>query len=304
MLRGILSHIIITAYGVKNEQKNDEYTLGLDEAIKCRSLFSRGKYDEFEELFLQLNSDNLTQVIDCISLSFNGSKLMDYFQAGKNKNIANLILGAFYNHQAWRIRTHGYAKDVSDEQAFGFYEFQEKSSERLFAVDELTSSLFIEAQSRLIRYSTGMGRIKDAKLFYRQVMEKAPENLWAHLHYCEVIQPKWGGNLGLISDLMDEIKLKRSIIQYIVELKLLLDSFTLGENYFGGSMEDLKVLSKRRLKEIDKAVSTNPPTSIHRYILYCYLYALADDVGNTRLTIKNSKKMEGYLTLYPYGVIR
>ncbi len=280
-----------------------DYAFGLKEAIDIRKRLKNKQYAEAEALIAKLNADNLTQVVDCVTLSLEEEQLLEWDRRAQNKNISHLFLGVYYNHQAWLARSYGFAKDVSAAQRLGFHEYQEKSREMLMLVED-SSLLGIETDARLIRYFMGNGELGQSRKYFKKVMKQDSDNLWAHLRYAEVIQPKWGGNLDLIADLRKLVASKRPLIRQVVELKLLSDSFTISQNYSGGTMEELAAEAAQKILEIDKEVSTHPPNSIHKYVVYNYLYAVAGDLGNSRMEHKYLNKMNDYYTLYPFGIMK
>lgn len=303
-MKNFICPLIFGFYKIKNYQQNKHYTLGLEEAVRAKQLLSKNRFSDLEQLILNLDTDNLTLVIDSLALSSKVTSLDSYLDKVQNKDTANLLLGTHYLHEAWKARSHSYARNVSQKQIELFYHYQYLARQQLEAIFPLNSLVSIEAQARLIRTKMGDSDFEAAQNHYRFVMSQSPDHLWAHLHYCEIIQPKWGGNLDLIHEFILELKQKRPIIQYVAELKLIMDSFILNQNYFGGNLFQLQRLALSRLEVIDKEVSQNPHNSIHRYIIYNYLYLIADTLNQNWISIKSCKKMQGFRTLYPFGVIR
>lgn len=284
----------------KIKKENEYYSFGLISALNTKKLIIKNKYHEAETLIKSLNSDDLTQVLDYIALSSNETVLLNWLNESKNPNIPNLFLGVFYNHQAWRARTHSWAKDVSEERILSFIEYQKKSINNFLSIEK-NSPFIEETNSRLVRHYMGEGSLKKSKEHFKKTIALNNENIWVYIHYCEVIQPKWGGNLKDIKDLLNNLP-KRKLIKQIVSLKLALDSYISNENYFGGTMDELDNIANQLLVEIDKQVTESPPRSIHRYIVYNYLFALAEELKNNPLQFKNYQKMNEFFTLYPYGI--
>jgi tetratricopeptide (TPR) repeat protein len=177
---------------------------------------------------------------------------------------------------------------------------KKKSSNNLLSINK-NSPFIEEANSRLVRHYMGEGNLEKSKEYFKKTIALNNENIWVYIHYSEVIQPKWGGNLKDIKDLLNNLP-KRKLIKQIISLKLALDSYISNENYFGGTMEELDNIANQLLVEIDRQVTKSPPISIHRYIVYNYLFALAEELKNNPLQFKNYQKMNEFFTLYPYGI--
>lgn len=283
-----------------NKNNGPIYSLGLQEAETIRELIDSKQYSEAERQIKNLSSDNLTQTVDHIALSMEEPVFLEWQSLTKEKDIAALFKGVFYNHEAWKARTHGYAKDVSQKGIEGFFYYQEKATSCLESISE-GFQLIGEVYSRMIRVSLGNGNDDAVESYFNKATAINPEMIWPYIHYSEAIQPKWGGSLEAIDRLMNNLP-DRVLTQQIVELKLRLDSFIASENYFSGSMHELKEITKTRLVAIDESIKKNPPKSIHRYILHNYMMSLSGEVNKFTLKKHYKTLMNGYYTLYPFGV--
>ncbi len=286
----------------KKYKKNIDLSLGVSEINEIKLLIEKKQFDEAERLILKLNADNLTQTLDCIGLTINTSVLLEWKEKSKNIEISNLFLAVHFNHKAWIARSHSFSRFVSKKNEDKFFDYQSKSVEYFEQISE--PSVFIsEVYSRLIRVEMGYyGYCDEVAYNFEKAINIDETNLWAYIHYCEAIQPKWGGNLELISKLLKSLP-DITLIQHTVRLKLLLDSFIISENYFGGSMIHLENIAKDELQKTDKELSNKSISSIHRFMLYNYMKLLADQVDNNELAKKYKALSKNYHTLYPYGVI-
>ncbi len=284
----------------KTLEDPDYYAFGLPSAIATKRAVENKQYAKAEQLIAELNSDDLTQTIDCLSLSMNEQIFLDWIQASQQKQIPKLFLGVHYNHQAWRARGHSYAEDVSYEGALGFFEYQDQSVEQLLEIEN-DPRYGEEICCRLMRNYMGMSQLPKVHEYFDKTIERNRDNLWAYVRYAEAVQPKWGGNQTLINRLLDALP-ERKLIVYCTKLKLLVDGLNEEKNYFSVPEEDIKARASSTVMKIDKEISANPIQSIHRYMLYGYM-AIASSMLDLDLYFeKYEKKMNNYYALYPYGI--
>lgn len=304
MIKGlfIVVGIIVIAVNLLKKTKKGKpiYSLGLQEAETIRALISAKAFNEAEKLIKKLNSDNLTQTVDHVTLSLSEAIFIEWQEQAKDKAITALFLGVYYSHSAWKARTNAYAKDVSQKGIEGFFFYQEKATACLTSINE-NFELIGEVYSRLIRISMGNSNDQAVETYYKKAIAINPDMVWPYIHYAEAIQPKWGGSLEAIDALMNALP-DRLLIRQIVELKLRLDSFIISENYFSGTMFELKEITKARLIEIDKSIKETPPKSIHRYILYNYMMALSGELNKFTMKKYYKNLMNDWYTLYPFGI--
>ncbi len=279
-----------------------DYSFGMPSARKVFRLLKKRDFEGAEKIIKDVSSDDRTQIMDHIGLGLDTRFFEQWLEQGSDKNVAHLAMGVHYNHLAWMSRSNELAKHVSHEQIQGFHAFQEKSLEHLLEIDP-SSPIMDETHSRLIRVYMGNGQREKMTEHYYSAIALSPNMVWPYLRYTEAIQPKWGGNLELISEFIQRLP-DNPLIKNIIELKLIADSILFETNYFGGTYPEVRQLAEKRLIEIDKEITRNPPTSIHRYVLYNYMMGVAQEIGNGFFENKYLEKMNGYYTLYPYGIIK
>ncbi len=301
LIVAVIVYLLRLTLKSKKEPKID-YSFGLVEAKDARELLLQKKYEELEFLILQLNSDNLTQTIDHLALTLDKTYFTKWMEACNDQNVVKLCLGVHFLHEAWVVRTGATANKVSEKKANQFFEFLELSLEQLNSVSS-SSKLISEVNSRLIRLYMGMGETELIHECFQKAISKDKNILWPYLHYCNAIEPKWGGEIELLTELQNNLP-KVSIIQYLIELKIILDSFGVNENYFGGTMEELNEKAKLSLEQIDNKISITPLTSIHKYVVYGYLYSIALNVSNKKLEKKYKGMMNGNYALFPFGIMK
>ncbi len=278
----------------------DYYAFGLAPAIEVKRAVEHKQYVKAERLITGMNSDNLTQTIDCLTLSMDEQVFLEWLEASNQKQIPTLFVGVHYNHQGWRARSHSYAEDVSPEGAQSFYTYQAKSGARLLQVAD-DPRFREEACCRLIRHYMGQGNLHLAEQYFHKTIEINKDNFWAYLRFAEAAQPKWGGNLKMIDELLALLP-ARKLIQHSTKLKLILDGLGAGQNYFGIPEEDIKPRTAASLAMIDKELTAESPKSIHRYVLYGYMAMLGSHLDLELYHEKYEKKMNHYYALYPFGI--
>lgn len=291
---------IFIFYKWLNTHKKVDYTFNNNAIVEIDAVKKNKNYSELESRIASLNSDVLTQTLDHLGLSEKEKFFLEWRNNAFNKDIAELALGVHYLHQAWRKRGHSVASEVSKEGIDGFQFYQDKAFEQLHKIAD-HSKYACEAYTRLIRAHMGYGQVDEAAEYFEKAIEKDPDKLWAYLAYSEVIQPKWGGNNELIADLLQRLPARR-LIQQIVELKLITDSLLAEESYFEESLESVSERAKKLLLQIDKELMQQKETSVHRYVLFGYLFILSDKLGMDIFSKKYLTRINNNFALYPFGI--
>lgn len=300
---GVVAFILFKRKKNKFKNVKNNYSFGLQEAKDCANALQQKKYETVERLLSQCNADNLSVCIDYLALTFDELTLLDWHESSNNKSFSQLVLGAYYNHQAWIVRTNEYAEEVTEADAVGFFEYAEKSIP-FYEEACKNNSIAAETHARMIRHYMGTNEMDQVDLHFAKAIALDNNHIWAHVHYAEAIQPKWGGTSEKLNAFIKSYASKPTLLKQILDLKLMVDAGLAEENYFGGTMEELIVNAKILLEATDKEISENPPQSIHKYILFNYLFSLSNELKNTKLGKKYFAKMEGYYTLYPFGIVK
>ncbi len=283
-------------------QKRMDYSFGLIEAKTTADLLKQSRFDEAEKLVQSFDPDLLTLVMDFIGLTFKEESLLEWIEAKPDSDASRLALGIFYNHSAWVARTFNLAKYVSPEQRNDFHDLQELSGKFLNAING-EGRIGIEAHARLIRFSMGVSHFEGAEYHFNKIMETDPDHLWAHVHYAEAIQPKWGGYLKDVEHLLGTLSQKRRITKYVTELKLFYDALQMSICYFNMNEDEMETAARQLINNIDAELDMQPLESPQKYLVYNYQYILALKLNNTRIENKYYSKMNGYFTLYPFGIM-
>lgn len=297
----LIALIIVVIKWFKKKPKVD-YSFNDTTIQNINKPILNNEFSKTESEIYRLSSDMLTQTIDYIALNTKEKTLEKWLNNSAVKEVPTLILGVHYLHQAWLSRGHSKIDKVSKQGIDGFEFYQNKAFEKLQEIN-FDSKLSTEAYTRLIRAHMGYGQVEEAREYFYKAIEKDTDKLWAYIAYSEVIQPKWGGNTELIHELLNNLP-QRRLIQQIVELKLVHDSLQSEENYFEGSMEDLKKRATKLLNTIDNELLKKDEMSIHRFVLFGYMFMLANDINQKAISAKYFKKMNNHFTLYPFGLMK
>lgn len=281
---------------------SSNYSFGRKDITATGLFIQNKKFRQAETMLEQFNSDDLTQAVDHIALSSTESQIKKYYDSSNGNPLSSLLLGAWYLHNAWRIRGNKPASELKEKQIKG-YIGNLKLSAPLLESASGTEWLASEAYSRLIRVDMGLGNYDTAEVNFKKAIKVDKEHLWSYIHYSECIQPKWGGSIEQVQQLLNSLP-DNYLIKNIVRLKLLYDSYLLNENYFklGDTAEEVNKFISDVVLTLDAEISENPPESIQRYVLYGYIYALSS-VANKDITKKYKKLVGTNLTLYPFGII-
>ena len=270
--------------------------------IEVISLFiSNKKYEQAETMLFNFNSDDLTQAIDHIALTLSEKQLKNYCENCNRNALSSLVLGSWYLHNAWKIRGHKVASELSTKQFEAYVENLRLSAPLLqAAISE--SWLSSEALSRLIRVNMGLGYSDEIEALYEASIKSDPKHLWTYIHYSEAIQPKWGGSIQQVQNLLDKLP-DDYLIHTTVRLKLLYDSFMSQENYFklGDNPDDEEKFVVDVASAVDAELNANPPESIQKFVLFGYMYLMSQFIDKT--VQKKYKKLIGNnYSLYPFGI--
>lgn len=283
-----------------NSSPGNDYSLGISTLQNLHKAVAQKKFPRVEIAFLDLDADHRTQTLDLIGLRTPENTLKQWVSRSKKPHIPQLFLGVYYLHAAWKARSHKVAAEVSNTQVRDFFHLLSAANTCLMEAASYPDTREA-ALERLIRLGMGEGEMETAGEMFEKCIELNPQNFWAYLHFAELVQPKWGGSLEQVAELMARLP-KNRLIAYAVELKFLNDGFVMNENLFGGSIADLEELAKRRVAKIDQELMQDGLQSIHKVMVYNYLAVIGRRLGNEAFTQKYWMLGEGYMGLFPFGI--
>ena len=278
-----------------------DYGFGSRESAHILALVKASDYEAAEKGILFLDSDNLSHVVNHLSLSLPLEKIQGWLANSVHEDIPYLALGAHHHHQAWISRGHSRGDEVSEARAQGFRKHQDKAYDYLMEVSDTFPKIQAETYVRLLAVYRGDGKFEEAKAYFEMAQELVPDHLMLFVEHAETLQPKWGGSITQTAALMHGLP-ERKLIQQLVEAKLLVEGEPWKVNYFGGTMQDLKIKAQDSFLRIHHELEREPPTSIHRYMLFGYMMFLAEQTGNRTLARTYKNKLDRNLPVYPFGL--
>lgn len=279
-----------------------DYSFGRNDFKNITKWFKAGSFTQVEEAVKKLNSDDLTQLCDCIALTLTEKDILKYHNGAGDKSFSSLILGVFHSHIAYKTRGRGYGSAISEKQANEFINDLQLSVSYLSGLTQ-HPDFSAEASSRLIRVCMGLSEFDTAAEFFRACIKANPNHLWAYIHYAELIQPKWDDSEEQIVTFYNSLP-DNNLIQTIIKLKLYYDGLVAGMNYFDKAMgiEDYYSEIRAYIKGLDESNTLFRIPSIHKYVVYGYMFSLASNLDEKQMTQKYWKLLENRMALYPFGL--
>lgn len=280
-----------------------DFSFGRNDFKNLIKWVKSGNHTQVDQTINAFNSDDLTQALDCLALGLTEKGIKKYQDIAVNKALSSLILGVFYGHEAWKIRGRGQGITISEDTANQFMEMLNLSATSLEDLAQ-HSKYGAEVNARMIRVSMGLGDgLEVADSYFRKAIQLDKNHLWAYIHFSEVVQPKWYGTKEQVVDFYKNLP-DNKLIQTIVRLKLSYDSISSDQNLLtlSGSMEDLEKDVRAFISELDASNVLFKETSIHKYIIYGYMFVLASHFNHTPMSEKYWKLLENRLPLYPFGL--
>ncbi len=280
----------------------NDFSFGRKDILATGLFVKNKKIPQAEGMLTHFNSDDFTQAVDHIAISCNEKQLRKFYELSNGSPLSSLLLGAWHLHKAWMIRGHKLGTDLKDKQVNGYLE-QLNLAAPMLQNAATENRLSAEANSRMIRLEMGLGNIDAAEQHFKTAIKADPGHLWAYIHYAECIQPKWGGSIEQVQNLLKTLP-SDYLIRSIIRLKLMYDNYSSDIDYFG--LDDMEEqwdsFLSESIKAFDAEISSNPPESIQRFVLYGYMYALSPSVDKS-LTKKYKKLVGANFTLYPFGYL-
>jgi hypothetical protein len=293
--------VIIILSRRKKGKPQVDYSFGLLQAKDCLLMLKKEEFDQAEAELLQLDPNDLTQTLDYLGLNLKKETFERWLERNKNSDMSKLAIGVFYLHEAWKARGYKRGHQMSQKQGELFAGYLETSRGYLSEISA-NFSFVAEAYWRILRTYMGIGETESAQQYYLKSKEANASLVWNYVQYSSAAQPKWGGYLELIEDLVDDLPSDR-LIQYAVRLKLMLESIGESDNLFGGSMEELWQEAKVYVEKVDTDLDNEPLVSVHKYLVYNYMYLLANELKMKSVSKKYYKLTDGYYTLLPHGIM-
>ena len=186
--------------------KIDE-SYGLIEKLNLESDMSKGDWQSIENKMSQLSPDEFSRVISelCNGKQYNNE--IESFLQTPETEFQNLIAGCYFTSVGYLKRSGSWARDLSEDQINGMFEYLGKAEERL-GQNFPTESYQLEASARMIGVQMNTGTKADCTYFFERCRTINPKHFMAHLRYFRVSTPRWGGSneamLSLIASTKDK----------------------------------------------------------------------------------------------------
>lgn len=303
----VLLPLAASAYGMYRFMKAlrapaNDYSFGRTDLVEISRAISKSDFDHADMRMNQLHADDLTQVVDHIVMACPGKSIQKYLDRTENGSMASLLQGSRYLYLAWKIRGHETASKLSGKKITQYTGHLE-SAMKMLAKACTDRKLAAEAHSRMIRACMSLGYADQARAHFKEVMQLNRQHFWAYLHYAELIQPKWYGSVEEVSEFLKGLPSDQEMIRSAVRLKLLYDGLMSRENYFDLNEENTVQHVQDELGRVDAWIEKDQPASIHRFIIFGYMYLLAAFAKDKALEKKYKKRLGGNYALYPFGIM-
>lgn len=280
--------------------KRVDYSYGSAIAQKIKGYLEAQKYDEAEELLLQLSADDFSHVVDYVCLNGIKGTLGNWKRARPDDALPNLFGGAYSLHMAWVARTGKYGIELSEQEINGFEKYLMATSKYLSSVESEHSLIAVERDARMIRMYMGMSDPEKGRAAYERCMAIAPNHVRAHLHWFGLIQPRWFGNAEMIQDYYKELP-QGTVLQKIILVRLAFDGLIEQQNLLGEHHGNYQAFAKQTIVRLNKDLISQPVTSLYQYTLFNYIEYIALETNIPLLQQKYRKLVGDYYTLFPYG---
>lgn len=275
-----------------------DYTFGNKDTINLLKQLDKSNFLSVEGQLEGLKTDQLNHTIDCIAFASSEHQLLKWVTRSEKKAAAYLCLGVYYYFTAWQKRGTKSANDLTRKQIDGFVLHLNKAFTALQQVDGL---FYTEAQARLIAVYNGLNERELAKESFKNVLKKHKDNLYAYLHYSELVLPKWGGSLEEMTEFRKQWP-QNIWIKNLLEMKEAYDLAIQGEvDYEDGF---LNAHIHHLIEKVEQDLVRMPMEGPHLYCVYAYLYLLNIIRNNKDLEKKYKKLMKNNLTIFPFGIVR
>lgn len=296
--------LLVTYSQSKKPISKFDYTFGFKNINKIKNKLEKKEFIKAETLIQKLSSDELTTLFDCVTLNLTEKLITDWNEKLNSSDYSKMALAVYYSHKGWNVRGNSYASDVSIENHLSFDEYQTKAKEILEKINSKNQKILEEKYSRLVRIYMSLGETEKEDLVYEKCKSIDSNKVWLYIHRLESVQPKWDGSLSKLNTFLKQIP-ENLTIKIIVKLKLVTDSYVIGENYFENEDKSIKQKIKEIIISIDKELDNNSSiSSINKFIIYGYLTSLSQEINETRLLYKYFPKMKEIYTLYPFGIMK
>ncbi|WP_299883197.1 hypothetical protein [uncultured Lacinutrix sp.] len=278
-----------------NQYTGIDYSFGNKTIKKIVKNVEYGKYNTALEQIKALTADQKTQAIDALALMLKEKQMQKWKKAEGNSAFFKLVDGSRQIYDAWEKRGYAYATETDEDSALGFLELLEKGKRTL---SQVQGFLKVDANNLLISVNKGLSEKEVCKRAFQDCISAEPKHTMAHLNYLDVILPKWLGSEEEVDAFIIEHSKKSTFLECILKAKWLHEKVNYNEE------ENYTNEIESYLNTFEPQIHQLKTDSPNKYILYNYLYFLADEVGNKKLSKRYEKKLKEYLSPTLYSPLR
>ena len=306
ILLAALLFIAIAAFLVKrflskNPTVTLDYSFGNTELKSIQILIEEGEFQRAAEAFGALTYNQQSYAVDLLALTIKTELLQSWVCTEGGTGLDGLVLATHYHHLNWQFDLNSSFAHATRPEQLKYQSNLDKAKEHLELIEN-SRSFFLEKSIRQIRVKLLDGKQEEAWNHFVAATNQESDAFWAYVFAADVVQPKWGGDLNNVQTLLDKLP-QVTEIRMVVMLKLIEDSFTTNENLFKGGMNDLVAFASEQLNAMHQQVQQTQLDPLHRFVVFNYMKALAERLGDKQLKQTYLTKGRGFRTLLPDGPV-
>lgn len=291
---------LFLVYGWLPSKPND-FSFGLVNEKNIPELFEQKAWVDFENIFKDLPSDDITKLIDGLCLSKRYDKEVEAYLKENDSELSYLISGVYYTYVAWEIRTGGWAKNIKEDQWDGFLKYLEKAEASLLKVAK-SDSLKTEAKARLIRVYLGLSRKSKAIDLFNQCIISNPNHYLAHVNMFKILTPRWSGSVEELKQFINSVGNPK--LRCLLELMYYIEMYSDILNEYSNEGKAKRLFRTHYLKEVKVLLNNDfnlPKGSIVSIYTCNHLAYLYHIIGKRGSRNKVLKKIPNAFTQQPWA---
>jgi len=286
----------------KNTPNTKTLAFGMPEVPQVGQWLQQNKYDEVVACYQSMTNDDKSLLLEGVTLYETYVDDAIAWQSKEPENyFANLFSGSALTFKAWEARTAQRAKDVTEEQARGFYHYLEQAYEHLAKATNLNPSE-PETYARLIRVFMGFSEKEQAQQCFDTMVSLDKNHLAGHMFMVNLLAPKWLGSYDEMKDFAVKCaNQNESTLLYTVYLMFAVQTFVdLAEKDYMVAEERFKWKFEANIMNLYKKSDIANIPSLQRYHLHNYFSYLFFIVGDKKLRDKEIDAIGENISMLPW----
>ncbi len=270
---------IYTRITVKNERN---VAFGFPKVQEFGNLLKERKYEDIEEMFENLETDEVSLLLDGLGMADTHLKeIFEWQSLEPDSYISNLFAGVASTFVAWEIRSGERAEYVGEEQFEGFWNKLEEGKEDLFKSISINGNN-PEAYARLITIYMGLEEKENGLECFDMLMEKDSNHLRGHMALATFLAPKWFGSFEEMEQFaLSSIENDKSELLHVIYLMYVMECYHEAEDSSEPKAKKMiKNKFRAKVKSLYDQVEITGIKSLQRYYLhnyYSYVFHLMDE---------------------------